>query len=284
VNVLLETIFPIAFVFIILALVGIALYYGRNQLRQHWRGILARLPLPMLAIPASYGVYEFTALFVPTWVAIMQAAAFETVYVGLAAYDKLTNQDKWRALGISIFAVGASVIYNTLAGYFHRSPQALISWESVWWGGLILAALHGVPLALLAFFVSNFTLHRSPMEASHAEETKTDPTSGESNSLQVAPQGTFKRKRKTRSIFIRVEKPTSPPDPKTLPPPTQDTIPILIAAGLTEGQIEALRLKRAGLTNEQIGTRLGISAQGASSRITTATKTAPKAVKAYLAK
>ncbi|MFN8504459.1 hypothetical protein [Kouleothrix sp.] len=31
----------------------------------HWRGVLARLPLPMLALAASYGVYSFAALFVP---------------------------------------------------------------------------------------------------------------------------------------------------------------------------------------------------------------------------
>jgi len=46
----------------------------------NWRGILARLPLPMLALAASYGVYEFARLFVPMWVALVQAAAFELTY------------------------------------------------------------------------------------------------------------------------------------------------------------------------------------------------------------
>lgn len=241
-----------------------------NLLKKHWRGILARLPLPMLAIPASYGVYEFTALFVPTWVAIMQAAAFETVYVGLAAYDKLTNADKWRAMGISVFAVAASVVYNTLAGYFHRSPQALVSWESVWWGGLVLAALHGVPLALLAFFVSNFTLHRTPVDVESKEESL--PT--ESLDNKPTPQPDFDRKRKpslTGRIYVKVERKSAP----QLPPPTMLSLAQL---GFTEPQMQVLERVQVGMTQEAIAAELGLTRQAIADRLANAKKVSAKTV------
>jgi len=147
-----------------------------DLIKKNWRGILARLPLPMLAIPASYGVYEFTALFVPWWVAVIQAAAFETVYVGLAAYDNLSKSDKTRALAISGFAVVASVAYNTLAGMFRLDDNLLQLWRQDIVGVAILSALHGVPLALLAFLVSNFTLHGSTAkpETERAQSFSTD--------------------------------------------------------------------------------------------------------------
>ena len=246
-----------------------------NLLKRHWRGILARLPLPMLAIPASYGVYEFTALFVPWWVAVIQAAAFETVYVGLAAYDDLSKADKWRALAISGFAVLASIAYNTLAGMFRLDESLLQVWKQDIVGVAVLSALHGVPLALLAFLVSNFTLHGSTK--------RTESEENENLAIEPPAQVTFDRKRKAHHIHVKVEKATPEP-PKALTTSTTNTIPILTAAGLTAGQIEALRLKREGLNNEQIGARLGVSAQAASSRINNAIKTAPKAVKTYLAK
>lgn len=153
------------------------------QTQKHWRGLLARLPLPMLAIPASYGVYEFTALFVPEWVAIIQAAAFETVYVGLAAYDNLSKGDKWRALAISGFAVVASIAYNTLAGMFRLDHSLLQLWRSDIVGVAILSALHGVPLALLAFLVSNFTLHGSIKQEEPIQDQELQPQ--EHNLLEV---------------------------------------------------------------------------------------------------
>jgi len=48
-----------------------------------WRELVSRAALPMLALAASYGVYSFALLFVPQWVAITQAAAFELRHVAL---------------------------------------------------------------------------------------------------------------------------------------------------------------------------------------------------------
>lgn len=122
-----------------------------------WRGILARLPLPMLALAASYGVYSFALLFVPEWVAITQAAAFELTYVGLAVTQGLGEQQRKRATGISIGAVAASIIYNTLAGWFHAQPQLLVNATAISW--LCLAILHGAPLAWVAYLVADLLLH-----------------------------------------------------------------------------------------------------------------------------
>ena len=122
----------------------------------YWRPLLARLPLPMLALAASYGVYRFALLFVPPWVAIVQAAAFELVYIGLAVVE-LPPEQMRRARRISVGAVVVSIAYNTLDGLFHRRPGMLI--DTPLWGDIALAILHGAPLAWLAWLVADLLLH-----------------------------------------------------------------------------------------------------------------------------
>lgn len=122
-----------------------------------WRAVLARLPLPMLALAASYGVYSFALLFVPPWVAIVQAAAFEITYIGLAAQRDMPRAARERAGAISVGAVLVSILYNTLAGLFHRNPAWLVDlWWPHEWG---LALLHGAPLAWVAYLVADLLLH-----------------------------------------------------------------------------------------------------------------------------
>jgi len=113
----------------------------------------------MLALAASYGVYEFSRLFVPQWVALVQAAAFETTYVGLAVVQVQSDQ-RVRARWISLGAVVVSIAYNTLAGLFHREP-ALLDGAPLW-ANVALALLHGAPLAWVAFLVADLLLHRVP--------------------------------------------------------------------------------------------------------------------------
>lgn len=134
--------------------------------RIDWRGLLAVLPLPMLALAASYGVYSFALLFVPLWVAVVQAAAFELTYIGLAVLVGLDDRQRRRAGHISVGAVVVSVLYNSLAGLFHRRPVLLDGLP--WWGDAILAALHGLPLALVAYFVADLLLHRQRAATSPA--------------------------------------------------------------------------------------------------------------------
>lgn len=126
-------------------------------IRNNWRGLLARLPLPMLALAASYGVYQFASLFVPYWAAIIQAAAFELTYLGLAVVDVPEKERKARATRISLSAVAVSVVYNSAAGYFHRNPAAL---SGLSFGEeLALAIAHGAPLAIVAYLVADLLFH-----------------------------------------------------------------------------------------------------------------------------
>lgn len=132
-------------------------------MRKHWRIVLSRAPLPMLALAASYGVYSFALLFVPQWVALVQAAAFECCYVGLAVVDSLDSNQRRRATLISVGAVLASIIYNSLSGWLHRSPHLIAQASDLSW--LALAILHGAPLAWVAYLVSDLLLHAQPSQA-----------------------------------------------------------------------------------------------------------------------
>jgi hypothetical protein len=125
----------------------------------NWRGFLARLPLPLLALAASYGVYRFATLFVPQWVAITQACAFEATYLGLAVVQGLDVPARRRAAYIGMGAVAVSIIYNSLDGLFHRRPELLV--DMPLWAEVGLAVLHGAPLALVSYLVANLLLHDS---------------------------------------------------------------------------------------------------------------------------
>ena len=128
-----------------------------RRITQNWRNILARLPLPTLALAASYGVYSFSALFVPEWVAIIQAAAYELTYIGLSIVDVPERARRRRAIRISLSAVAVSVVYNSAAGYYARNPQDLIGLP--WYGELALAIAHGAPLAIVAYLVADLLFH-----------------------------------------------------------------------------------------------------------------------------
>jgi len=124
----------------------------------NWRTILARLPLPMLALAASYGVWSFNLLFVPWWVAFVSAAAFELVYVGLSVEDHAIHNRR-RASWIAVSAVAVSVLYNVASGLFHRRPE-LLEAPPLWLDAL-LAVMHGLPLAVVAYAVASLLLHKA---------------------------------------------------------------------------------------------------------------------------
>jgi len=137
-------------------------------LRSHWRAVLARLPLPMLALAASWGVYSFAALYVPWPIAVIQAAAFELTYIGLAISRDMTDAQRRRATGISIGAVVVSVLYNSIDGFFARNPALLAGLPP--WAEAIGAVLHGAPLAVVAYLVADLLLHSDPPPAHRATQ------------------------------------------------------------------------------------------------------------------
>lgn len=130
---------------------------GRGWRAIPWRAIFERLPLPMLALAASYGVFRFASFFAPFWVAVVQAAAFELTYIGLSATRDLTEGGRRRARYISMGAVAVSIIYNSLAGLFDRNPAWIAAMP--WWAEWLLAILHGAPLALVSYLVADLLLH-----------------------------------------------------------------------------------------------------------------------------
>lgn len=119
--------------------------------------LLPVLPLPMLGLAASYGVYLFASQFVPTFVAVAEAAAFELIYIGLAALKGLSEERRKLARRVSIGAVIVSVIYNTLAGAIELRSDLLLNLHEVFFW--VICIIHGAPLAVLAFYVSDLLFH-----------------------------------------------------------------------------------------------------------------------------
>lgn len=134
----------------------------------NYRSLAAALPLPMLSLAASYGVYTFGLLYLPLWVSFIMAASFEAVYIGLAAME-LKPADRKRASAISKGAVTVSIVYNVIAGVLHRRPEWLTDLNL--WYEWVLAVIHGAPLALLCYLVADLVIHRQ----SHAHETSNEP-------------------------------------------------------------------------------------------------------------
>lgn len=128
-----------------------------KQKRATWRVVLGIAPMPMLALGASYGVYEFGLLFMPWYFALIGAMAFEAVYVGLAVQRLRNDEARRRARHISQGAVVVSVLYVAVAGYATRNPGALI--DIPWYSEVALALLHATPLATLNYLVAQLLLH-----------------------------------------------------------------------------------------------------------------------------
>ena len=126
----------------------------------NWPALLSILPLPMLGLAASFGVYFFSKRFVPEWVAVGEAMAFELTYIGMAASQAISGAKYKRARWVSMAAVAVSVIYNTLAAALHLHPEVLDilkPTENGFWPGVgfwVVSMLHGAPLAILGFFIS----------------------------------------------------------------------------------------------------------------------------------
>ncbi len=147
----------------------------RSFFVRYWRDVVARLPLPMLGLAAAYGVYRFASLFVPGWVAIVQAASFELVYLGLAVVQGFDDDQRRRSRYVGLGAVFVSVVYNSLDSLFHRRPDMLVN--TPLWGDVVLSVLHGAPLALVAYFVADLLLHSSAEGVSLVVESVYRPPS-----------------------------------------------------------------------------------------------------------
>lgn len=123
------------------------------------RDVVARASLPVLALAASYGVYSFSSRFVPEFFAWVTAGAFESVYLGLAVARNLDERQRVKARWISGGAVAVSVSFNWTSGVLDTLPADQGFKSLDFWLKFGLAALHGLPMAVLGFFVADLLLH-----------------------------------------------------------------------------------------------------------------------------
>lgn len=135
-----------------------------EKTRINWPWWLKRVPMALLAIPASYGVSAFVASAgVPLAIAIIAGGAFEAAYLGaIAMADQQHDDDAWTTRlwwMVNSAAVLASVLSNLL--FFSGGTYAGITAE---------VATHAIPLPILGFFYG-LLLHRtSARAASKARE------------------------------------------------------------------------------------------------------------------
>lgn len=152
---------------------------------KNYYDLIITLALITLALTASYGVYRYQLLFVPNWVAITSATSFELTYIGLAL-ARLTLASRQRASIISLSAVTVSILYNGLSSFIQLAPDALDTGR--WQVAAVLAALHGLPLALLAYFVADLIIHQSTRPARHNTSSSTQAENGAQRVTEEATQ------------------------------------------------------------------------------------------------
>jgi hypothetical protein len=111
------------------------------------------LPIALLALSASYGIYSFSLLFVPWYIAAVTALAFELTYCTLVFIDSS------KARPVSIMAVIVSVLWNVGHSLFVLYPESLDIVHNSLWLSFFLSVIHGVPLATLAYLVADVSLH-----------------------------------------------------------------------------------------------------------------------------
>lgn len=123
----------------------------------NWLWWIQRIPMFLLAVPASYGVGAFTHERYPFLVAVIAGAGFEAAYLGAIAFaDQQLRQDRgsrilWWTLNIA--AVACSALINVL--YAAGGMFSNITAEDY---------VHGAPLAVINFLYA-LLLHRNATKA-----------------------------------------------------------------------------------------------------------------------
>lgn len=135
-----------------------------SDVGNHLVWLAPRLAIVALSLVSAYEVYRFLLWFLPEWLAIISAGAFELVYIALVVIPYDSDKQKERGTNLSRVAVGVSVTYTFIAGYSHLDPQWMQwvatgrDWLAICFKFLI-TFLHAVPLATMAYSVSGLVLH-----------------------------------------------------------------------------------------------------------------------------
>lgn len=119
---------------------------------------LIRIAVACLGFRASFGVYTFAAELVPWPVALIESCSLELTYIGLT-FIGLEDSDGRRATWIAVGALFVSVLYNTLASALMQDGQIFSGLSGFWFW--LVSTLHGAPLAILAYLVSDMLFHRN---------------------------------------------------------------------------------------------------------------------------
>lgn len=122
---------------------------------------IQRIPIFLLAVPASWGVGAYADERYPTGVAAVAGSGFEAVYMGAIAYadqqlgDDRTSKILWWVLngGAVVSSALINVLYSAGGTFANITPEDVV---------------HGAPLAILNFLYA-LMLHRNTSKALQAE-------------------------------------------------------------------------------------------------------------------
>lgn len=241
--------------FVALTVFNVAIFaINASRLRNQgisWRKVFASLPTPMTGIAASYGVYAFNVIFLPWWVAAIEAAAFETVYIGLPALDNLTPAQQAKARKVAMYAGWVSFVQNIGSAFFYtaigKKALAGIEASSMWVSVpffLGLATIHAL-MVWIGYHSAVLVFHRNaaPVAATLTALTVAQP--GPQPPAQLdAPQFA------TRVLAVR-NRPARMR--RKLPQPATDSA----TSKVDSRAAEWLRRKQAGETYQAISRALG---------------------------
>jgi hypothetical protein len=230
-----------------------------KEMQERALGCLPYAALFALGLSASFGVYQFGLLYVPWYVSLITAAAFELTYVGLSVITIRNSQERDKATWVARGAVFVSVAYNVISGYLHRNPITRFDW----WLEIVFALLHGAPLAIVAYALATLLLHSRETDATST--TIHLPKKGQGKESKLSASSTGQGKESATSIVlgketslatgkanatsVKVEK----PEPLSLPSGT--------ATSTDEKRTLARQLETQGYTHKEIGDMIGVSRQ-----------------------
>lgn len=184
------------------------------------------LPIALLALSASYGIYSFSLLFVPWYIAGITALAFELTYCTLVFIDSA------KVKPVSIMAVIVSVLWNVGHSMFVLYPASVEMIYNSLLLSFVISVIHGLPLATLAYLVAEVSLHTS--ESGNTSQVKGKE---KGNISQVGESGNGKTSQVVESGKTSHYKASN------------------------ERNVKLLLDKQAGMTSTELSNKYGISRQ-----------------------
>lgn len=115
--------------------------------------------LPVMGIPAAYGVYQYVSYFSPGWVSAVYCTGFELVYISVSLQRDLTADTLRKAQALSIAAFLLSVIYNVFADIIRVEFGGNIM-NCDYWLRILLYILHGAAAPIISYYYAVIMISR----------------------------------------------------------------------------------------------------------------------------